>query len=350
MSVRTVTTPLRVLGTGSTLPGPRVSNDSLLDAIELHCGARTRRRATIALARLGIEGRHLSRALRDPVERAREADTNPKLAAAAVTAALGYAGHAPAALGYLLGHTTSPHTSLPPNVSWVADELHYGGPYVELRQACTGFANALQLASGMLTDAAAAPIAIVGSETGSLHFEFSASFVNREQIVNCVQMCDGAGAVVLGPGVNAKSGVIEAAWFGALGQGRAPGFWMDNAVNGHAVSAFRHDYRAVRKHGPSLFEAGVEAAASLGFPVDEVDYVLPHQANGRMAAGIADAFDIDEAHVIADGAEIGNLGSASIWVSFDHLLRSGRVQPGQTLLVLGAEATKYMYGGFVYRH
>jgi 3-oxoacyl-[acyl-carrier-protein] synthase-3 len=47
---------------------------------------------------------------------------------------------------------------------------------------------------------------------------------------------------------------------------------------------------------------------------------------------------------------LGNLGSAAIWVSFDRLRRSGKLKTGDTLLVLGAEATKYIYGGFVYRH
>ena len=298
----------------------------------------------------GVEGRHLVRDLEAPIEGAREEDTNPKLAARAVSAALDVAGLTAEALGYLIGHTTSPHTQLPPSVSWAADELGYAGPYMELRQACTGFANALQVADGFLREDEALPVALVGSETGSLQFAFTPAFVDREQVVNCVQMCDGAGAVLLGPAARAGGAQIEAIWFGTRGQDRAPGFWLGGATDTGAPAPFRHDYHAVRRHGPELFDAGVATAAELGYPVEDFDYVLPHQANGRMASLIAAGFGIDESRVIADGAEIGNLGSASIWVSFDRLRRSGRMQSGQTLLVLGAEATKYMYGGFVYRH
>ncbi len=47
---------------------------------------------------------------------------------------------------------------------------------------------------------------------------------------------------------------------------------------------------------------------------------------------------------------LGNLGSASIWVSFDMLRKAGVLRRGQNILVLGAEASKYLYGGFVYTH
>jgi 3-oxoacyl-[acyl-carrier-protein] synthase-3 len=342
--------PLAVLGTGSVLPGARVSNAELLAAIERHCGRRTRRRADVALARLGVNGRHLVRGLQKPRESARPGDTNSELAARAVEAALAQSGLDVAALGYLIGHTTSPQTQLPPSVSWAADELQYAGPYMELRQACTGFANALQVAGGLLREEAAPPVAIVGSETGSLYFELSSGFVDREQVVNCVQMCDGAGAVLLGPGRPSARSLIEAMWFGTRGLSRSPGFWMEAAQGGEGPAIFRHDYRGVREHGPELFEAGVETAAELGYALQDFDHVLPHQANGRMAEMLAHGLGLPASRVISDGADIGNLGSASIWVSFDRLRRSGRLQAGETVLVLGAEATKYMFGGFVYRH
>src|SRR5438876_91220 len=51
-----------------------------------------------------------------------------------------------------------------------------------------------------------------------------------------------------------------------------------------------------------------------------------------------------------DADKVGNLGSASIWVALHHLRASGKLKSGDNVLILGAEATKYLYGGFVYTH
>ena len=54
--------------------------------------------------------------------------------------------------------------------------------------------------------------------------------------------------------------------------------------------------------------------------------------------------------IINDAKLFGNLGSAAIWLSFARLLENCPLEPGDQVLVLGAEATKYLYGGFVYQH
>ncbi len=130
----------------------------------------------------------------------------------------------------LIGHTTSPHTLLPPNIAWVADHLGYPGQFMELRQACTGFANALMIASSMLTTRAADCVCIVGSETGSVLFDPEDALVDRGQLVNVAQMGDGAGAVILtryddGPGAH-----LHHVYFGTQGLGRPAGFSLAAGV------------------------------------------------------------------------------------------------------------------------
>lgn len=349
--VRVISWPLQVLGTGSALPGESVSNERLLDAMSRLGGARVHRIAERVMPRVGVRGRHLARSLTESVETAREEHTNPRLAATAVRTALTSAQVDTTGLSYLIGHTASPHTLMPPNTAWTAQELAFPGPYMELRQACTGFANALQVAAGMLADPVSPPVAIVGSETGSLHCDLSPGSLDREQIVNCAQMGDGAGAIVLGGDAARGDGVIETMWFGSLAADRRPGFWMEPALDGtQRVIPFRHDYASVEKNGPALYHAGVDAARSAGYTMDGIDYLVPHQAGGHTARLVAQEFGIDPERVASDGETIGNLGSASIWVAFDRLRRSGRLAPGSRVLVLGAEATKFMYGGFVYRH
>ncbi|CAN5331987.1 3-oxoacyl-[acyl-carrier-protein] synthase III C-terminal domain-containing protein [soil metagenome] len=337
---------IAVLGTGYALPGPPLSTEILLDRI----AARSkipRRRAALAAAlahRMAIDTRHICRDFADATEAARPGHANPDLAAIAVTRALADADLAIGDIGYLIGHTATPLQPLPANIAFVADRLGYRGPHLELRQACTGFANALMIAFGLLAAPGARPVAIVGSETGSLFFDPRRVAEDLGQLVNMVQMGDGAAAIILGPANSATAG-ITAAWFGAIGLGRAPGLQM------HASGAgeFDHDVVAIRASGASLFEAGREAAARHGVTLDTVDTIIPHQVSGVIGAQSAAHFGRPVERFFVNADRLGNTGSAAIWLAL-AALREARPAAGARALVLGAEATKYMHGGFVYEH
>ena len=87
-------------------------------------------------------------------------------------------------------------------------------------------------------------------------------------------------------------------------------------------------------------------AHSMGVDVAGVDYVVPHQANGRMAEAFAARFPLPAERVFVNADRIGNTGSAAIWLALTALRAQAR--RGTTALVLGAEATKHMFGGFLY--
>ena len=264
--------PVKVLGTGAALPGPPVSTDELLERIERRFGARVRRHGAAVARRLHIGTRHLCRDLAARHEAPRPGHSNPELAAAALREALAQARIEVEDLAFLIGHTTSPACLVPPNVALVADHLGFAGPFMELRQACTGFANALIIAQGLLARADARPVAIIGSETGSV----------------------------------------------------------------------------LRAMGPLLFAHGARVARSLGIAPDRCDHVIPHQANGRMAELLGPHLGIDPARVFVHADRVGNTGSAAIWLALATLRPS--LAPGARVLALGAEATKYMFGGFSYVH
>ncbi|MFC3593382.1 3-oxoacyl-ACP synthase III family protein [Novosphingobium piscinae] len=329
-----------MLGSGQALPGNAIATTDLIAMIHQRFGfARTREAAAIA-QRLGIEGRHLCRDFAAPDETPRPGDSNAALAAKAVRAALSDAGLKPHDLAYLIGHTTTPDQPLPANVAVVADQLGYQGPHVELRQACTGFANALMIAFGLIATGSG-PIAIVGSETGSLFFDPASLDAEADQIVNMVQMGDGAGAVIVGA-FEAGHSSIEAAWFGALGSGRAPGISRQ-----HRQHRFDHDFAAIRAEGHRLFDAGRDAAAAQGFGIEAACHVVPHQVSGRIGMLAAAHFALPPEQVFVQADRIGNTGSAAIWIALDTLRASAA--PGEDIVVLGAEASKHMYGGFAYR-
>lgn len=350
MSIRFSPTTLTLLGSGSALPGAPVSNSELLAAIESHCGRLHARLAKKFVQRLGISHRHLSRDISSPLSGTVPGCEAPELCRRAIQDAA-----SSGKMTFLIGHTATPHTLLPPNVSWVAEELKFAGPYMELRQACTGFASALTVAAAMIAENPDEQIGIVGSETGSPFFEFSNSFIDREQLVNCVQMGDGAGAAVLRNDDGSGRHRISDIYTGHIGLGNKPGISIAGGGSANpqvdsSVPYFRHRARQVRASGERLMLAGIDAMARRGYALDDFDWILPHQVNGHIADLFASRYPqlAGQVFVIAD--ETGNLGSAAIWVGLDRLRRSGALRSGQKVLVLGAEASKFMVGGFVYTH
>jgi 3-oxoacyl-[acyl-carrier-protein] synthase-3 len=116
------------------------------------------------------------------------------------------------------------------------------------------------------------------------------------------------------------------------------------------VATFTHRHEAVKTYGLELLRASLEAARDAGVDPASVDWFLPHQANGRMAEICAAHLGLPIERVVCEASSVGNLGSAAIWVALDRLRRSGRLACGDRVLVLGAEATKYLHGGFLYVH
>lgn len=355
MSAYVVQTDLQVLGTGERFPSLMLNSDELVGRFRDNLGFESAPLAKRIAKTMGIEERRLVRDLTEPREKPRDNESNPDLAAGAVHQALEDAQVEAQALQYLIGHTASPHTFIPPNISWVADRLGYGGPYGEFRQACTGFANALVMSNGLLSVSGEAPVAIVGSETGSVFCDLGNLDADRGQFVNAVQMGDGSAAVILKRANGDDTSRIELVFFGQLKTGAVPGFSMSEGASGapaleRRTLHFDHDFNSVRSEGPELFAQGLSTLKQLDIDINAMDWIIPHQANGRIDQVMEEALGIPREKVIVDANVTGNLGSAAIWVSFHRLRTSDRIKRGDRVLVLGAEATKYMFGGFIYRH
>jgi 3-oxoacyl-[acyl-carrier-protein] synthase-3 len=344
---------LKVLGMGTGFPGPPVSTADLLARVEKRFGVNVSRRGSRLASRLKIATRHICRDFEARHEVPRPGHSNPDLAAAALRAALDEAQIEVGDLTYLIGHTTSPACLMPPNIALVADRVGFTGPYMELRQACTGFANALVIAQGLTSVAGVKAVAIIGSETGSVYFDPQRAAEDVSQLVNLVMMGDGAAAIVIGPDDGGPGARISSNFFGQVGLGRPPGFTLDAGssdkpfTEGGALE-FEHDLAAVRDRGPELFYHGAAAARTLGTGVETVDHVIPHQANGRMAELLGPLLGIEPRRVFVNAGHLGNTGSAAVWLALAELRSS--LEAGASVLALGAEATKYMFGGFRYVH
>ncbi len=340
---------LNLLAISAVLPPQHVTNQQLISALETLCGKSAARKASIIAKRLGIKERHLVRDLAKPLSECLTSSIDMSLTA--LNDALTQSNTPVESLSYLLSHTCTPHTQVPPNAAWVADQIGLISPYLELRQACTGFANALQIASAFsATDSR--PIAIVGCETGSVYFDINEQFITTSQMVNYMQMGDGCGAVIVQTATDPRQ-LISDIYIGQIGHNKQPGFYLDggsNTVGTGNMARFHHNTQAVKDNGEQLFELGLKAVLSRGYQLDDFRYILPHQANGHIDLMMAKKLDVHPDRIVNDAQVLGNLGSAAIWVSLARLVNSKKLNAGDKVLVLGAEATKYLYGGFVYTH
>ena len=344
---------VRLLGTGIALPGAPVTTSALCGTLEARFGVPAQRYARRLAPRLQVETRHLCRAFDAPIEAPRAGQRNPELAAMALAMALDQAQVHASDLDYLLTYTATPSSALPGGSAEVARLVGARCAHAEFRQACTGFASALQFAFALLREPGARPVAIVGSETGSVYFDPTRLAVEPSQWINLMQMGDGAAAVVLGPDVDGSSApCIEAAFFGQLPDAPPAGLALriggsdhaNHAVAGVSGIHFEHDFDAVARHGAALFEAGRETLRARGHALDTATCVIPHQASGALAGWFAEHFSVARTTVCDHGRRVGNLGSASIWAALHDTLPA--LGSGDHCLVLGAEATQYSFGGF----
>jgi 3-oxoacyl-[acyl-carrier-protein] synthase-3 len=343
-------TPLLVLGTGAAVPGEPITTEALLTAVDRRFDLSLRRPGVAIANKLGIRTRHLCRDMAMRLETPRKGHRNPELAAAALRGALGEAGLVAQDLTYLIGHTATPARLMPPNIGQVAELLDFDGPFVEFRQACTGFANALVFAQGLLR-AGAGPVAIVGSETGSVFFDPHRAAEDAGQLVNLVQMGDGAAAIILARDNDRAGGRLSHVFYGQMGRGRVPGLAVaDGGSDAPRCSLgfpeFRHDFATIRHSGLELLLHCAAAADRTGS--ESCDYILPHQANGRMDTLLAAPLGVAPERIVVTADRLGNTGSAAIWLALAQLRST--LQRGQTVLALGAEATDFMFGGFRYCH
>jgi 3-oxoacyl-[acyl-carrier-protein] synthase-3 len=347
---------LAVLGTAQALPGEPICTRQLARRIDQRFNMNLTRRALALGRRLNIQQRHLARDFAVRLEGTRCGDGNADLAARALQAALAEAGLRCGDMAYLIGHTTTPAEPLPSNITRVAHLLKYRGPVAEFRQACTGFVNATIFAAGLCAASGGRPVAIVGSETGSVFFDPLRAAEDTSQLVNFVQMGDGAGAIILGgEQTSTRTARLSQLYHGRVETELAPGLRMriggsQTPYSNGAASAmeFDHAHELVREYGGALFHAALEAVHAQGIDLDAVSHVLPHQANGRMDALLAPHLPT-KTSVIVHADRVGNTGSAAIWLALDEARRRV-LSSGARVVVLGAESTNYSFGGFVYEH
>jgi 3-oxoacyl-[acyl-carrier-protein] synthase III len=304
-----------IAGVGSCLPDRVVPNaefEALVETSDEWIRERT-----------GIAERHF----------AADDEVTSDLASEATRRALASARIAPEQVDLIVCATLTPDTPIPATSVWVQRKLGLSCPAFDVNAACAGFSFGLSTGVAFLESGAAETVVVIGAEILSRVLDMT----DRS---TCVLFGDGAGAVVLRP--SAEPGVIGST-LGADGAAAEiliiPAGGSARPATHQTVDAHQHAIRMPA--GREVFKrAVVEMAAACrslleksGYTADDVDVLIPHQANARIMNAVAERLGIPMERAVVDVAEVGNTSAASIPIALDRAWRNGRVRPGSLVLL-----------------
>ncbi|MBW8296112.1 MAG: ketoacyl-ACP synthase III [Sphingopyxis sp.] len=312
-------------GTGSALPRNRVSNAELAERVDTS--------DEWIVERTGIRFRHIA----EPDE------TTATLGAAAAQQAMAAAGLEPSDIGLIILATATPDNTFPASATKV--QALIGAPdciAFDVAAVCSGFLYAVSVADAMLRTGAAKHALVIGSETFS-------RILDWEDRTTCVLFGDGAGAVVLSArDVDDDQGILatrlhaEGKYSGMLYVDGGP---STTGTVGHV----RMQGREVFRHAvTNLASVLGEVMADVGLSPDQIDWVVPHQANKRIIDATAKKLGLPSERVVLTVDQHANTSAASVPLALDLAIRDGRIKRGD-LVVLEAMGGGFTWGAAVLR-
>ena len=193
---------------------------------------------------------------------------------------------------------------------------------------CSGFVYALVVADAMIRTGTASKALVIGAEVFSRLLDFN-------DRTTCVLFGDGAGAVVLqassSPGILASDLHADGKHSGIL---CVPGHVSGGQVLGNPL--LQMDGQAVFKLAVGVLESAARAVLEkAGRSEDDIDWLVPHQANIRIMQGTAKKLKLPMNKVVVTVDEHGNTSAASIPLALDSAVRAGRVKAGDTVMLEG---------------
>ncbi|WP_338425685.1 beta-ketoacyl-ACP synthase III [Sphingopyxis kveilinensis] len=312
-------------GTGSALPRTRVSNAELAERVDTS--------DEWIVERTGIRFRHIA-----------EADeTTATLGADAARQALEAAGLRPADIGLIIVATATPDNTFPASATKVQALL--GAPdciAFDVAAVCSGFLYAVSVADSMLRTGAAKHALVIGSETFS-------RILDWEDRTTCVLFGDGAGAIVLSAEEVTDDRGILATRLHAEGKYSDMLYVDGGPSTTGTVGHVRMQGREVFRHAVTNLAAVLgEVMRDVGLSPDDIDWVVPHQANKRIIDATAKKLGLPADRVVLTVDQHANTSAASVPLALDLAVRDGRIKRGD-LVVLEAMGGGFTWGAAVLR-
>ncbi len=311
-----------LIGCGSYLPERVVTNAELsakLDTTDEWITSRT-----------GIRQRHL----------AADGELTSDLALKASERALEDAGVPVAEVDMVVLATSTPDNTFPATATKVQYRLGMvNGAAFDIQAVCSGFVFGLSVADNFIKTGQCKTILLIGAETFS-------RILDWEDRSTCVLFGDGAGAVVLRAAQDDSNANL-----GETGHNRGRGvlsthLHSDGATNDllyvdggpsstQTVGHLRMNGREVFRHAVNNFTSIVEEALEAnGLSPDDIDWVVPHQANKRILDGTRRKLGLPAEKIVITVDRHANTSAASIPLALDEAIRDGRIKQGDLLLML----------------
>ena len=318
--IETLAPRSRILGTGSFLPALTRSNAELEKLVDTN-DAWIRERTGIRERRIAPEGMVTSDMAAEAARRA--------LATAELTAG---------DLDLIICATVTPDMPMPATAVFVQQKIGAKCAAFDLSAACAGFIYGMSIADQFIRGGGAKNVLVIGVELLS-------RVVNWADRTTCVLFGDGAGAAVVGPASGGRGiigtrihsdGSLAESLMIPGGGSREP---MDEA-------RIRDRRNKVHMKGQDIFKAAVrnlysasqDLVDSCGVTNDQVDWVVPHQANMRIIDQVTARANYPKEKVLSNIERVGNTSSASIPILLDERIKDGTIKPNDLVLMcaLGA--------------
>lgn len=306
-----------ILGLGINVPKRILSNHDLEKMVETS--------DEWIVTRTGIRERHVLE----------DTDATSDLGSRAAAAAIKDAGMEPTDIDMIICCTFTPDTSCPSTACLIQKKVgavNAGG--VDLNAACSGFLYGLSVGKAMIKSGMVRNAVVVGAEAMTRFVDFT----DRN---TCVLFGDGSGAAVLGP-VDEPRGIISEV-LGADGQGadlikvEAGGSALPASIE--TVEGKKH---SIRMAGSEVFKFTVRimgeavdgALAKAGMTADQIDLLIPHQANIRIIEAAAKRYKMDNGRVMVNIDRYGNTSSATVPLAMYEAREQGRIAPGKVVALV----------------
>lgn len=322
-----MTTRAVVRGVGHYLPARVVPNahfESLVDTSDEWIRTRS-----------GIERRHF----------AADGETTSDLAAHAARAALADAGMAADEIDAIVLATSTADLTFPSAATMVQAKLGMTRGFAfDLQAVCAGFVYALTNANALILSGQARRVLVIGAETFS-------RLMNWQDRTTCVLFGDGAGAMVLEaqeqPGTSTDRGILAS---DLNSDGRFKDLlYVDGGVSTGMTGHLHMEGKEVFRHAiEKLAETAHHALDKAGLTAEDVDWIVPHQANIRIIEGTARRMQVPMERVVVTVQDHGNTSAASIPLAISVGRDRGQIKPGD-LLVTEAIGGGLAWGSVVLR-
>ena len=299
----------RFAGTGSYLPSKIMTNFDLEKIVETS--------HDWIVERTGIKQRHI----------ATDSDTSGYMAFQAAQRALDAAGMKAEQIDLIISATSTPDNIMPSTACCVQQLLGINKiPAFDLSAACAGFTYAVSIADQFIRLGTYKTVLVIGVEVMSRILDWN-------DRATCILFGDGAGAAILTadnqPGVKMTKLHAAGQYKDLLGASQA--YKLDGTPQKPEV--FMQGSEVFKVAVNSLIDVADEILTATNVSIDQVDWLVPHQANLRIIQAVAKKLAFPSEKIVLTVQDHGNTSSASIPLALDVAIRDGRIKRGQQILL-----------------